>query len=122
MAATAMTTKAGITNTKAPKTKEGRAALLGLSFAFMGVLKLLGLERAMFRRWGMSSRQMRTVGVIECAAAMMVAKRETRPLAAAGLTVMSAMLLAVEAGNGEAELVLPRLGLLVIAAREALQK
>ncbi len=36
---------------------EGRTALLELSFAFMGVLKLLGLETRMFRRWGMSPRR-----------------------------------------------------------------
>lgn len=99
-------------------TPDGRAALLGLSFAFMGVLKLLGLERGMFRRWGMSPRQMRVVGVVETAGALMVANRQTRPFGAAGLAALSAMMLAVEAGNGEAELVLPRLGLLVMAVRE----
>lgn len=100
-------------------TKDGRASLLGLAFAFMGVLKLTGLERRMFRRWGMSSRQMRMVGMVETAGAMLVVHRETRTLGAAGLAAMSAMMLAVETRNGEAELVLPRLGLLLVAAREA---
>ena len=100
---------------------DGRASLLGLSFAFMGVLKLAGLERGMFRRWGMTSRQMRVVGVVETAGALMVANRETRSIGAAGLAALSAIMLAVEARNGEAELVLPRLGLLVMAAREAVK-
>lgn len=100
-------------------TKDGRASLLGLAFAFMGTLKLAGLERQMFRRWGLSTRQMRMVGLVETAGALLVANRETRTLGAAGLAAMSAMMLAVEARNGEAELVLPRLGLLLVAVREA---
>ena len=100
--------------------QDGRASLLGLSFAFMGVLKLVGLERGMFRRWGMTSRQMRVVGVAETAGALLVARRETRTLGAAGLAGLSALMLVVEARNGEAELVLPRLGLLVVAIREAI--
>lgn len=99
--------------------KDGRASLLGLAFAFTGVLKLAGLERRMFRRWGLSARQMRMVGIVETAGALLVAKRETRTLGAAGLTAISAMMLAIEARNGEVELVLPRLGLLLVAAREA---
>ena len=50
---------------------EGRTALLELSFAFMGVLKLLGLETRLFRRWGMSPRAMRRIGMIETAGAML---------------------------------------------------
>ena len=99
--------------------KDGRAALLGLSFAFMGVLKLAGLQRAMFRRWGLSGRQMRAVGAIETLGALMVARPGTRTLGAAGLAALSVAMLVKEAGNGEAELVLPRLALLLVAAQEA---
>ena len=70
------------------KTPDGAASLLGLSFAFMGVLKLAGLEQGMFRRWGLTPRQMRVVGVAETAGALMVARRETRTLGAAGLTAL----------------------------------
>ena len=107
------------TQARRAPTTDGRAAVLGMSFAFMGVLKLLGLETGMFRRWGMSPGQMKVVGVVETAGAMMVASRQTRPLGAAGLAALSAIMLVIEARNGEAELVVPRLGLLVMAAREA---
>ncbi len=106
---------------------EGRTALLELSFAFMGVLKLLGLETRMFRRWGVSPRYMRRIGAIEAGGAMMVANENTRLLGAAGLSAISAMMLAVELRNREVELVLPRLALTglavltAVAARNALR-
>ncbi len=65
----------------------GRTAALEVSFAAMGVLKLVGLERGMFRRWGMTSRQMRRIGLLETAGAFAVANEGTRPIAAAGLAV-----------------------------------
>jgi hypothetical protein len=99
---------------------EGRTALLELSFAFMGVLKLLGLETRLFRRWGMSPKSMRRIGLIETAGAILVAKPETRPIGAAGLAAISALLLAVELRNRETELVLPRLVLTGLAVRTAL--
>ncbi len=99
---------------------EGRTALLEMSFAFMGVLKLLGLERRLFKRWGMSSRSMKRIGVVETAGALMVAKPETRALGAAGLTAISVLLLAVELRNRETELVIPRLLLTALALRTAL--
>ncbi len=95
---------------------EGRTAFLGLSFAVMGALKLVGLEARMFHRWGLSTRQMRGVGAVEALGAAMVARPETRPLGAAGLTVLSAIMLIVEMRNRETELVLPRLALLGVAA------
>ena len=94
---------------------EGRTALLELSFAFMGVLKLLGLETRMFRRWGISPKHMRRVGAMEAAGAVLVAKPETRLIGAAGLTAISALMLAVELRNRETELILPRLVLTVLA-------
>ncbi len=86
----------------------------------MGVLKLLGLETRMFRRWGMTSRQMRRIGLMETAGAFLVANEGTRPIAAAGLAVMSAMMLAVEVRNRETELVLPRLAVTALAIRTAM--
>ncbi len=94
---------------------EGRTALVELSFAFMGALKLLGLETRMFRRWGISPRSMRGIGVVETAGAIMVANDKTRVLGAAGLAAVSAMMLAVEMRNREVELILPRLGLTCLA-------
>ncbi len=99
---------------------EGRTALLELSFAFMGVLKLVGLETGMFRRWGISPRAMRRIGVVETAGALMVANDKTRLLGAAGLSAISAMMLAVEMRNREVELVLPRLALTGLALVTAL--
>ena len=78
------------------KENEGRTAALEVSFAAMGVLKLLGLETRMFRRWGMTPRQMRRIGLMETAGAFLVANEGTRPVAAAGLAAMSAMMLAIE--------------------------
>ena len=95
---------------------EGRTALLGLSFAVMAALKLTGLEGRMFSRWGLSARQMRRVGMVEGLGAAMVARPQTRALGAAGLTAISAIMLAVELRNRETELVLPRLALLGVAA------
>jgi hypothetical protein len=100
--------------------KQGRTALLEISFAAMGVLKLVGLERRLFRRWGMTSRQMRRIGAIETAGAIMVANDGTRPIGAAGLAVISAMMLAVELREGEAELILPRLAVTLLAIRTAM--
>ena len=99
---------------------EGRTALVELSFAFMGALKLLGLESRLFRRWGMTSRQMRHVGAIETAGALMVAKPETRLLGAAGLAAVSSIMLYMEVRNRETELVLPRLALTGLALVTAL--
>ncbi len=101
---------------------DGRTALLELSFAFMGVLKLVGLERRLFRRWGMSARSMRRIGMVETAGALLVAKPETRQIGAAGLAAISTLLLAVELRNRETELVLPRLaltGLAIVTAMAA---
>ena len=94
---------------------EGRTALLELSFAAMGVLKLAGLQTRMFRRWGISPRHMRRVGAIEAAGALMVANPGTRLLGAAGLSCISALMLAVEIRNREAEFILPRLALTALA-------
>ena len=96
---------------------EGRTALVELSFAFMGALKLLGLETRLFRRWGLTPRSMRRIGAVEAAGAVMIANEATRLLGAAGLSAISAMMLAVEIRNRETELILPRLVLtgLVIA-------
>ena len=99
---------------------EGRTALLELSFAFMGLLKLLGLERRLFRRWGLSPLAMRRIGVVEAGGAMLVAKPETRAIGAAGLAAISALLLAVELRNRETELVLPRVALTGLALATAL--
>ena len=99
---------------------EGRTALVELSFAFMGVLKLVGLETGMFRRWGISPRYMRRIGAVEAAGAIMVANDKTRVLGAAGLSAISAMLLAVELRNREVELILPRLVLTGLALATAL--
>ena len=110
-----------------PRENEGRTALVELSFAFMGVLKLLGLETRMFRRWGISPKYMRRIGAFETAGAMMVARDETRLLGAAGLSALSVMMLAVEVRNRETELVLPRLALTglaivtMIAARDRMR-
>ena len=110
-----------------PRDNEGRTALVELSFAFMGVLKLLGLESRMFRRWGLSKSAMRRIGALETGGAMMVAYKDTRLLGAVGLSALSAMMLAVEMRNRETELVLPRLaltGLVVataLAARDGLR-
>ncbi len=98
----------------------GRTAALEISFAAMGVLKLLGLETRMFRRWGMTPRQMRRIGLIETAGAFAVANEGTRPIAAAGLAAMSAMMLAVELRNRETELILPRLIVTLLALRTAM--
>ena len=100
---------------------EGRLALLEVSFAIMGVLKILGLEARLFRRWGLSSRNMRRIGMIETAGAMMVADERTRPIGAAGLAAISALMLAAELRNREAELVLPRLAVTALAASVALR-
>lgn len=94
---------------------DGRTALLGLSFAVMGALKLTGLEARLFRRWGLSRRQMQHVGAIEALGAALVSRPDTRPLGAAGLTAVSALMLAVELRHRETELVLPRLALLALA-------
>ena len=99
---------------------EGRIALVELSFAFMGALKLLGLETRMFRRWGISPRSMRRIGAVETAGAIMVANDRTRVLGAAGLSAVSAMMLAVELRNREVELILPRLALTCLAFATAL--
>jgi hypothetical protein len=98
---------------------EGRIALLELSFAFMGALKLLGLETRLFRRMGLTPRQMRHVGMIETAGALMVANEGTRTLGAVGLAGVSALMLVAELRSHEAELVLPRLALTGLAARTA---
>ena len=74
----------------------------------------------MFRRWGMTPRQMRRIGLVETAGAFLVANDGTRPIAAAGLTVMSAMMLAVELRNRETELILPRLAVTLLALRTAM--
>ncbi len=100
--------------------KQGRTALLEISFAAMGVLKLVGLERRLFRRWGMTPREMRRIGVVETAGAFMVANDATRPIGAAGLAVISAMMLARELREGEAELILPRLVVTLLAIRTAM--
>ncbi len=102
------------------KQNEGRTALVELSFAFMGILKLTGLEAGLFRRWGLTRRQMRNVGAIETLGAVMVANEATRPLGALGLAAISAVMLAVEVRNRETELVLPRLALTALAAATAL--
>lgn len=100
--------------------KEGRTAALEISFAAMGVLKLLGLETRLFRRLGMTSRQMRRIGLLETAGAFLVANEGTRPIGAAGLAAMSAMMLAVELRHREAELILPRLAVTLLALRTAM--
>ena len=102
------------------KENEGRTAALEISFAVMGVLKLVGLESRLFRRWGMTPRQMRRIGMAETAGAFLVANEGTRPIAAAGLAAMSAMMLAVELRNRETELILPRLIVTAIAIRTAM--
>ena len=99
---------------------EGRTALLEISFAAMGVLKLLGLETRLFRRWGMTGRQMRRIGLVETAGALLVANEGTRPIGAAGLAAISAMMLAVELREGEAELILPRLAVTLLGLRTAM--
>lgn len=99
---------------------DGRTAALEISFAAMGVLKLLGLETRLFRRWGMTPRQMRRIGMVETAGAFLVANEGTRPIGAAGLAAISAMMLAVELRNREAELILPRLVVTVLALRTAM--
>ena len=101
---------------------EGRTALVELSFAFMGLLKLLGLEWRLFKRWGMSPDMMRAIGVIETGGALLVANGQTRQLGAAGLAGLSAIMLALELRNGEAELVLPRLALTTLALQTAYAK
>ena len=102
------------------KQNEGRTALVELSFAFMGVLKLTGLEAGLFRRWGLTRRQMRNVGAVETLGALMVANPPTRSLGALGLATISAVMLVVEVRNRETELVLPRLALTALAAMTAL--
>ncbi len=99
---------------------EGRAALLGLSFAAMGLLKLLGLEARIFRRWGLSNRQLRHVGLAELGGAALVSARETRSIGAAGLAGLSAVMLAAEIRNHEVELVVPRTLLLLVAIGAAI--
>ena len=94
---------------------EGRTALVELSFAFMGTLKLLGLEARLFRRWGLTPRQMRHVGMIETTGALMVARPQTRLLGAAGLAAVSSIMLYMELRNRETELVLPRLAITGLA-------
>ena len=84
------------------------------------MLKLVGLERRLFKRWGMSSRSMKRIGLIETAGAVMVARPETRPIGAAGLAAISALLLVVELKNRETELVIPRLLLTGLAVRTAI--
>jgi hypothetical protein len=98
----------------------GRTAALELSFALMGLLKLLGLESRMFRRWGMSKRAMRRIGAVELGGAFLVANSGTRPIASAGLAAMSAMMLAVELRNRETELILPRVAVTLLALRTAM--
>ena len=98
----------------------GRTAALEISFAAMGVLKLLGMETRLFRRWGMTPRAMRRIGLVETAGAFMVANDGTRSIGAAGLAAVSAMMLAVELRNKEAELILPRLIVTVLALRTAM--
>jgi hypothetical protein len=100
--------------------KPGRTAALELSFAFMGLLKLLGLETRLFRRWGMSPRAMRRIGTVELLGAFLVANEGTRPIAAAGLAAISSMLLATELRNHEAELILPRAAVTLLALRTAM--
>ena len=98
---------------------EGRLALLEISFALSGLLKILGLEARLFRRWGLSTRQMRRIGMMETAGAMLVANERTRPIGATGLAAISALMLAAELRHHEAELVLPRLALTGLAASVA---
>ena len=85
---------------------EGRLALLEISFALSGLLKLLGLEARLFHRWGISTRQMRRIGLVETAGAT-------------GLAAVSALMLAAELRHREAELVLPRLAITALAASVA---
>ena len=99
---------------------EGRLALLEISFALSGLLKLLGLEARLFHRWGISTRQMRRIGALETAGAMLVANERTRPIGAAGLAAVSALMLAAELRHREAELVLPRLAITALAASVAM--
>ncbi len=101
------------------RNNEGRLALLEVSFALMGLLKVLGLEARLFRRWGISTRQMRRIGLMETAGAMLVADERTRPIGATGLAALSTLMLAAELRNREAELVLPRLVLTGLAASVA---
>lgn len=101
--------------------QDGRAALLTGSFALMGALKLLGLERPLFQRWGYGRRDMRLVGAAEAAGAALVANPETRVLGAAGLAAVSAIMLGVETRNGDALLALPRGALLLVALATALR-
>ena len=101
------------------RNNEGRLALLEVSFALMGLLKVLGLEARLFRRWGISTRQMRRIGLMETAGAMLVADERTRPIGATGLAALSTLMLAAELRNREAELVLPRLALTGLAASVA---
>ncbi len=98
---------------------EGRLALLEVSFGLSGLLKVLGLEARLFRRWGLSTRQMRRIGLIETVGAMLVANESTRPIGATGLALLSALMLAAELRHREAELVLPRLALTGLAASVA---
>ena len=100
---------------------EGRLALLEVSFAIMGVLKILGLEARLFRRWGLSPRHMRRIGVIETAGALLVADERPRPIGAAGLAAISALMLAAELRHREGELVLPRLAVTALAASVAIR-
>lgn len=105
--------------TTVARNDEGRLALLEVSFALSGLLKLLGLESRLFRRWGLSSRAMRRIGLMETAGAMLVANERTRPIGATGLAAISALMLAAELRNREAELVLPRLVITGLAASVA---
>ena len=63
---------------------------------------------------------MRRIGLMETAGAFLVANEGTRPIAAAGLAVMSSMMLAVELRNRETELILPRLAVTLLALRTAM--
>ncbi len=101
---------------------EGRTVLLELSFAFMGLIKILGLEAPSFRRLGLSPKQTRRIGAMESVGALMVAHEDTRRIGAAGLAAVSALLLAVEVRDREFGLLLPRLvltGLAIAAASDA---
>ncbi len=99
---------------------EGRTTLLELSFAFMGLIKILGLESHLVRSWRLSPKQTRRLGAMEAVGALMVAHEDTRQIGAAGLAAVSTLLLAVELRDREFGLVLPRLlltGLAIATAR-----
>ena len=106
--------------TPTARNDEGRLALLEVSFALSGLLKLLGLEARLFQRWGLSTRQMRRIGLMETAGALLVANERTRPIGATGLAAISALMLGAELRHREAELVLPRLVITGLAASVAL--